>query len=97
MRMKKGPRVCRLRSWVPCRRARVQVGRGPTETAELAFGGKPSGDTRRVLLLEYSVMLCMANQSLLSSSVRVVSFTRSDRVVLLDGPSRRRCIPRRET
>lgn len=85
-----GARRCQLRSCVPCRHARVQVGRGPTETAERTLGGKPSGGTRRVLLSEYSVMLCMASQSLVGSSVRVVSFTRSDRVVLLDEPVRRR-------
>lgn len=39
----------------------VQVGRAVTETAERAFGGKPSGGTRRGLLSEYSVMLCMAS------------------------------------
>ncbi|KOX71298.1 hypothetical protein WN51_04402 [Melipona quadrifasciata] len=51
----------KLRHCVPCRRARVQVGRSLTETAERMLGGKPSGGTRRVLLSEYSVMLCMAS------------------------------------
>lgn len=39
----------------------VQVGRALSETTERAFGGKPSGATRRGVLSEYSVMLCMAS------------------------------------
>lgn len=88
-RRSKGLDATKLRHYVPCRRARVQVGRSSTETVERSLGGKPSGGTRRVLLSEYSVMLCMANKSLVGSSVRVVSFTRSDRVVLLDELDRR--------
>lgn len=42
-------------------RVGVQVGRALTETAERAFGGKPSGATRRELLSECSVMLRMAS------------------------------------
>lgn len=42
-------------------RVGVQVGRAPAETAERAFGGKPSGATRRGLLSECSVMLRMAS------------------------------------
>lgn len=81
--------TAKLQHWVPCRRARVQVGRRPTETAERTLGGKPSGGTRRVLLSEYSVMLCMTSQSVVGLLVRIVSFTRSDRVVLLDEIVRR--------
>jgi len=39
----------------------VQVGRAASETAERSFGGKPNGASRRGLLSEYSVMLCMAS------------------------------------
>lgn len=57
---RRGRRGATLRPWALLR-VGVQVGRAPAETAERAFGGKPSGATRRGVLSECSVMLCMAS------------------------------------